>query len=114
MSNPYQHYPDVLGMTALSANGGPTFEEVSYMPAVQMALMSAGPGYVNVYESNPSMALYSSGNKGMFTASPYADQCDDKCIGSCPDPRLRSVKPLYVPFVPQGPHPTIYQSNGMY
>ena len=114
MSNPYLHYPDNLGLTALSARGGPTFEEVSYIPAAQLSLMTAGPGYVNVYESNPAMALYASGENGMFTASPYAAQCDAKCLGSCPDPRLQSVKPLYTPYVSNGPHPTIYQTNGMY
>lgn len=109
---PYMTYPDNLGMAALDPNGSPVYQEDPNL--IQMLLTSAQiPNKVDVYATNPAQALYVSGDRGLFTASPFTNQCDTKCLGTCPDPRLRIVKPLYQGYRPQG-GPTIYQTNGMY
>ena len=111
MSYQYYTYPDNLNENALSPFGGTNYIEVT--PLSQL-LYRGGRGQVNVDQTNPAMALYSSGDRNMYTASAYSAACDNLCLGGCPDPRLKVVKPLYTQWQNSGVHPSIYETNGMY
>nr|QBK87171.1 MAG: hypothetical protein LCMAC201_00730 [Marseillevirus LCMAC201] len=70
--------------------------------------------------TNPSAALYSSGQQNLVLLHSTAPSCDTGCVASVnkPDPRVFQVKPLYQPSVFKAPAgyvlPTTYNVVGMY
>jgi hypothetical protein len=64
---------------------------------------------------NPSGMLYSHGTYGLTLEAPNSAQCSLGCIATNPDPRNRTVKPLYAPSVYKLDNmPTINNVRGMY
>ena len=69
---------------------------------------------------NPSGMLYRSGTENVRLMDPESAKCDTGCVVDVakPDPRVHSVKPLYVPSVFKAPKgyvlPTPYTARGMY
>lgn len=69
---------------------------------------------------NPASMLYSSGNENLVLLGSSSNRCDSGCVTEVhkSDPRVRQVKPLYVPHVfkssPGTTLPTVYNVTGMY
>jgi len=91
-------------------------------PSVPYVLTAVAgqPGTAPLY-LNPVASLYTQGNLNRVLYASSNPKCDTGCISGIdkPDPRLKSVKPLYSASVFQAPQgmsalPTPYNVTGMY
>ena len=69
---------------------------------------------------NPASMLYTSGTENRVLLASSSNRCESGCVSEVhkSDPRVRQVKPLYVPHVfkasPGTVLPTVYNVTGMY
>lgn len=87
-------------------------------PPYVMNLTAGQPGTANI-STNPCAELYTSGSENQVLRASSAPDCDTGCIpstpaGPKPDPRNRTVKPLYDPSIYKGPVYTPYTCPNMY
>ncbi len=85
---------------------------IPYILAATQLQEGAAPLYLN-----PSAALYAQGSENRVLMASTDPQCAAGCLPNIhkPDPRVRQVKPLYVPYTFTGKNlPTAYTAQGMY
>jgi len=111
-------YTRDLNDTGVTSSQGYT---VGPDPAVPFVLTAVAgqPGTAPLY-LNPVSSLYTQGSLNRVLYSSANPKCDAGCIADVakPDPRVKTVKPLYSASVFQAPKgmalPTPYNVTGMY
>ncbi len=114
LTDRYTYYPNNLGMFYPGVyNAEP--EVIPQITGFYQVLNSGGERVPVSY--NPAAQLYSSGVENQTLLSAAAPGCNTGCLSTKPDPRNRTVKPLYTGHVYSSDLnmlPTSSNTQGMY
>lgn len=104
----YTPIPDDLGLFQ-----GPGHHMVPVTDHAVMTGYQLGAGKVPVHY-NPAAELSARGHENRFLLSATTPHCDPGCVLIHPDPRNKTVKPLYTAHSYTGTAPTATTVTGMY